>query len=1017
MPNLSDLKKAKSSGSKTSWKKSSSKASGKTTKSTSESSSSSKTKEADKAKISSENKQGETKQRRGFSGFLDQLKSNYGKSKAEPAEKKAWGKRPTAVPKEGKPDTGKPKKGLLSGAVELAKETSKDPKIQDQLAERKKEEGNHLRNLESHYSLFDNPGGGKTDGTISLKDIQKVAEGDYDADSARQKLRDQGVPESEIDHQIKEAQDTASYLLENDGFRGRLDKANDKDSKTDDKIGRGDLDKILVDTEKQERENRIEELERKANEPPSEEHLSEARSAVERWSKPGALSEELKEKPLSEFSAAELDALAAVNQNDPKAQEQIEQAVVKSVQNAESLDDLPQGDAFNHLLQTHVTGKEIKEENKDSSAAKAQEQLSGLVKDELEAKLDERLHDRKGDSELDLALERYSGNLEDLIIENPALLPIVAEQAEVVGAEYSDEFTDVARRDDNALQKANHAITGGFRDGVGFVTDAFREGVALTARISSAPTRLAGRAANFGLDVAGEVTGAGLDAVGADGAADRVRNATDKAGDLVQSGADFVADQNEGFTNGLGESVAGTVDGLAYVVTDPVGTVQGIGNLIQDPSLLLEGYKETLDEHGASGVAGQVVGDVALTVLTGGGGAAAKGSGLAGRFANFASRGGRTGRVLARGANGAQRFLNVLDDPASAASRLSARTGAGNGRFATGVSRAAERGEAIFRGVGRGRQNTREFIREQVGRGFDQLDNIPGVEKLKEQARRATQSLRRSDTDDFARSSREFQQNNPEVIQKIDEARTAAKDLSGASPEQLDTFIREHLDLARELDELSGDALPKSVGDEIVSGRANVLEYIRKDLPNLDPDQARRLIRGVLADSDPSSSVTLTRLSSEDRVFRAFDADNHAKGGYFGLAEDADLTPRQLRDINALTEDNRANRGVIVEPEDGSLAIVSRVGPQDVDNSQFQTARPGGGVQVQFLDPERLNDLLKQVADHKPRPGMPVVPIRIVNPRPTPVTPPVGRPAIVTDEEALEAQMDELAELLGSFVR
>lgn len=851
---------------------------------------------------------------------------------------------------------------------------------------RRQEENNHITNLDRGFEIFDNPGGGKTDGTVSKGDLEKVAKGDYDRDKAEERLKNAGVPSDKINQELKQLEKTADFLLENDSVRDRIDKAAAGNGKTDGKISRTDLDKIVLDVEREQREAKLDELERKAAEPPTQQHIEDAQNALDRWTEPGGLEKELKSRPLSEFSAPELEALAAVNQNNPEAQKQIEKAVLQSVDKAESLDQLPQGDAFSYLLQDHVTGQEVKGSDREKAVnptAVAQRQLDALVKDEIEASLDKRLDDRKGDKGLDFALERVGGDIEDLAIGNPALIDSIQRQAESTFQEYGDEFTEVARRDDNVFQKANHAVTGGLREGVGFITDGFRDFVDVTARISSVPTRLVGKATNFALDSAGKLAGAGLDAVGADGVADNVRATADRAGDLAEGGANFLADQNVNFTNGLGESVAGAVDGIAYAVTDPVGTVKGLGQLVKDPSLILEGYKQTAEEHGVAGAAGQVAGDVLLTVFTGGGGAAAKGSAAAGRISSILSKGGRVSNVAARGAS---RTASFLDD----AGRI---TGA-----------------------------ARHSFRSHLGRGAQALDNLPGVsgartrlaglgeeggliarnipESVKSGSARVRDILSRNDAPAFRRKSADFRAAHPELLDDIGKAQKAVEGLRGAGKSDLAAFIDDNLDLATRIDDLSSGSLPAGVGTAEVSGRANILRYLRDNIDTLDTDQVRRLTRGVLADSDPSAPVHLTRLGSGDQVFRAFDSKGNAGGSYFSPARDRRLSPRQQRANNALPDTNSADRGVLVTPGEDSLAIVSRVAPQ------FEG--PGGGVQLQFLEPTVVRDLLDQIGDHLPGPQMPALPFILNNPSrfgrlTLPARPGVATPALAaTDQEEQE---------------
>mgnify|MGYP000067687236 FL=1 len=831
---------------------------------------------------------------------------------------------------------------------------------------RAQEERDHISNLDRNFEIFDNPGGGDTDGTVSRGDIERVAEGDYDLERAEERLREAGVPDDEIDDHLAGIEETAEYLLDNDSVRDRLDVANDNDGEgdTDGKIARGDLDRVMVEVEAENREARVREMERAAQEPPSESHVREAQEAIDRWSEPGQLQRELEERPLNELSPAELDALAAVESEDPEISRQVEQAILRSVEEAESLEDLPRGDAFSYLLDRHVTGREITGNEAQQSTdptAIAQRQLDGLVREEIEASLDSRLDDRRGDDELDLALERVSGDLEDLAISNPALAGSIQRQAEATFNDYADEFTEVARRDDNFFQQANHAITGAVRDGVGFLADGFRFAVDVSARVSSAPARLAGRVTNFALDAAGTVAGAGLDAVGAEGLADDVRSVSDRAGDLVQDGADFVADQSENFNRGLGESVAGGVEGIAYAVTDPRGTVEGIAQVVQDPSLLIDSYRQTAEEHGVAGAAGQLTGDVLLSVFTGGSGAAARGASVAGRVASIGGRGGRVASFAARGATRAQSFLDDV-----------ARAG-GTARYASRYVRGLD-----------------DIPLNRTVRSIDSPDIVPsrsGADVLLEgqdvpgrvsgaidRARRgAGDAFRRSDAESAVRRFDELAASNPQLISDIDVVRRQLEGVSGDpaalrrilgdadSPNQLD-------ELAARLDEVSGGPTPGGVGDIVLEGRGNILNYLRDNFDNLNPRTAHNIVRGLFADSDPAAPAFLSRLREGDRVYRAFGGDTRASGGYYGRRADRGLGSDQQISNNALPSNNPADRGVEFAVQEDSVTLVTRVGDQRSNlelgpdgTPRFGDNTPGGGWQLQFLNDADIRSALKAI--------------------------------------------------------
>ena len=577
---------------------------------------------------------------------------------------------------------------------------------------------NHLRALEDNFSIFDNPEGGESDGISGLGDFEKVAKGEYDRSKAEADLRSQGLSDKQIKERLESVEDTAQYFLDDTESREFVDSANDGEGNSDGKIGRQDLDKAMLEVEQQERDQKSRDAQSGTTQL-SEKQRAEAQQTIARWQQPEALNQELQQRPLSEFSQAELTALAAVSEDNPEIQAQLEEAVNKSVVSSESLDELPDGEAYQYLLNKYVTGREVpedKENRKNDPTVRSQGHLDGLTGDAVKESLDEHLEGRKGDSELESAQERISSDLESLALENPALAESIQSQAESKFEEYSDKFTEVGRADDNWLQKTTHAVTGGVRDGVSFVTDGFRKAVDVGANIATYGNRIAGDIGNLVIDSAGQVAGAGLDALGAEGVADNVRNGADKVGDAIDSGANFLADQQGNFINGLGESVAGGVDGVVQTVTDPLGTVKGIAAVVKDPSLLVDAYKQKIEEQGVAGVAGELVGDVAIGFLTGGGTGASKGASIAGKIGGTLdkvgdlSKFGTLGTIASKGiqlgsrgvgavesvlgkagqAGGLKKLL--LDESLGSLGNLGGKTGAVAGKVEDFLSEAAQAG-------------------------------------------------------------------------------------------------------------------------------------------------------------------------------------------------------------------------------------------------------------------------------------------------------------------------------------
>lgn len=108
-----------------------------------------------------------------------------------------------------------------------------------------------LNDLDRFGDVYDNPGGGDTDGVISTGDLEAVASGEYDEEAARDRLEQLGVPESQIEETLERLGTSADYLLENDELRDDVDVANDE-SDADGRISRGDLSSYLFERQQEE---------------------------------------------------------------------------------------------------------------------------------------------------------------------------------------------------------------------------------------------------------------------------------------------------------------------------------------------------------------------------------------------------------------------------------------------------------------------------------------------------------------------------------------------------------------------------------------------------------------------------------------------------------------------------------------------------------------------------------------------------------------------------------------------
>lgn len=112
-------------------------------------------------------------------------------------------------------------------------------------ARRKAEEGQALDDLDRYGDVYDNPGGGDTDGIISTSDLEHVASGDYDREAARERLKSLGVAEVDMDATLQRLSGSAQTLLDSNDLRNRLDVANDFGGRTDGDIARSDLSREL----------------------------------------------------------------------------------------------------------------------------------------------------------------------------------------------------------------------------------------------------------------------------------------------------------------------------------------------------------------------------------------------------------------------------------------------------------------------------------------------------------------------------------------------------------------------------------------------------------------------------------------------------------------------------------------------------------------------------------------------------------------------------------------------------
>lgn len=791
--------------------------------------------------------------------------------------------------------------------------------------------------MDRYFGVFDDRGGDDTDGVISSEDMEAVASGDFDREAAEQRLRDQGVSRRDVDDVLDEIEDAAEYYQDHQRALDEVDGAND-DGDTDGRIRRGDVDRMMLDLHEQ----RLETATSNAGE------LSEAeREDFQRaYANPEALA---RVDDLGDFSSGELLALAQL-QADGDAPAQLDSAVSEALASADSLADLPQNAGFSALLGSNMT---------DENA----ERVQSLVREDLDRRLDGYLEDRRGDSEADLAVERLVGDVEMLAVSNPALGEALVAEAEAVLAERAGDLSGVRRADDSTLSRVNHAVTGALTGAAGFLGDRLRDIGDIAGQYMTAPLRVAGEALDFVATNAGRVGGLALDAVGAEGLAEDVRNGAERAGEFANGATDWLARQQRNSLNGFAEGAAGTIEGSAALVSNPVGTVQGLAAIARDPGLIVDNYAQIVEEHGYAGLAGNIGFDVLSAIATGGGSAAGV-TRLAGLADNVAGAG-RLGSAAARTLNVAGDALRAVDLPnlrlrdnlpelATAAQRL---PGIGN-PLASGLARAEnyvpnapfnrnrQALPNLGQAAGRGASDADGLVamgREALG---DRADGVSREQLLREgalaEARRLDASFGEASVLDNATISPAFAPivGRENVLQHLFE--------------NWDSF--EH---ARGLDQVT---LARNVLRDAGDGQV-VLARLASDGPN--PSVVHRAFDRSSVNGDNAEALGLSG-SGQRRALNATLADSpfwasDRYGAYYGFADDytridpvtglrvMDATSGELRAGQAAPLQNRTNVGELSVPDRDALVIISRTAPNQIGG------RFGLGGMTQIRPVEALN--------------------------------------------------------------
>lgn len=421
-------------------------------------------------------------------------------------------------------------------------------------------------------------------------------------------------------------------------------------------------------------------------------------------------------------------------------------------------------------------------------------------------------------------------------------------------------------------------------------------------------------------------------ATGGGGAAARVSSAAGRA-------ATFLDDVGRvGRVAGLADNAAGLIDNVAGLTDNVAGLTDNVAGLTDNVAGLTDNIAGLTDD--VAGLTDNVGG---LTDNVAGLTDDIAGSTIRSRVAGLGADG---FRVVERAADGVHGLTQPLRNGVS-----------------RGVDAVAE--SALGRTVRNGVSGAVELLPDGVRHPISRFRR--GVNDL----------LTGDDSAEFAARSQRVRSANPDLQPALDALPDTFADLKnnldGLDAAGQRQVIRELIDadgdlagLAQRFDDLAAadgiGSAPGGIGDNVVQGRVEILNYVRENLKDLDPQATRRILRGLFTDGDAVGPAFLTRLGADDQIFRAFDATGTADGGYFSRVSDARLDSAGQRRASALPGNNQATGGVVAQIGEDSLAVVTRISDQTANLADFGEWATGGGWQIQLFNDGNLRNRLADVA-------------------------------------------------------
>lgn len=311
-----------------------------------------------------------------------------------------------------------------------------------------------LQAVDQYFEVFDNPGGGKPDGMISRDDLQKVAEGDFNKDTARHYLRRAGVKEQDLEAALIKIQGTAQFLLDSHGQESGLYRKLDEASSAtaDGKISRQDVNTVIT-----RKRNDAETRQPWEMDPQLDQN---AQSLSQEWiANPDLLEARMGEKPsLQDWHQTELQALYLYKESLPPGSPdlaRIDAAVDRAILQAEKLSDLPQGKGFASLAHDREQEPAGREGLVLQTLGGKMDQLAAA---EVTRCLDRALLGARGDDGLDAAISRFAGDVSELAARYPSMATEIIATAMSEVQKRDEQFTTINQADDSLVQRFNRAL-------------------------------------------------------------------------------------------------------------------------------------------------------------------------------------------------------------------------------------------------------------------------------------------------------------------------------------------------------------------------------------------------------------------------------------------------------------------------------------------------------------------------------------------------------------------------------